>query len=351
MRGSYNSGRPLWQPKAYRPDVSDATKSQKKHYDFHLESEINRYAVMKGTEVVHPHVGQYDFPRNLVTYDIPGALPSLKVTKNVPVKVTANRIGGNINASQDFGRNYSATPAPMDSLDQFRRDYEVQGTARDVNPMRNSYAGPTGYQTQRNFDNSYSKPNPEVSYPVTERGRAGSVPRFSNPQDDYTPQGYNPYTIQPKQVQFDMNSQQRQLEGEFQKNVEFYGSVNNAAPRLNSQTDSQEQQQQYAVNNQGYSPQNNAMSPQKELFSPQKTDSKKVYTYNILSHRPVPRDFAANTRLPYKYAMPIDPTRKLDFSGAPQGMEKSGYGYQQQQVGGYDNVNENYYPDNVRFVN
>jgi len=52
------------------------------------------------------------------------------------------------------------------------------------------------------------------------------------------------------------------------------------------------------------------MTKSYDMKSPPKVfEPKKIFTYNILSNRPVERELHPNTKIPYRYAIPIDPAK------------------------------------------
>jgi hypothetical protein len=333
-----NNGRPLWEAKSYRADVQDPFKSQKKHYGSHHESEINRFAVMKGVESINPQIQNPDFPRNLATYDIPGAIPGRKMTKETtPLR----------SPSQDYPSGYDNREQKgypqrrgEDSLDRFKKEYEIQEKQgkRDGGQLRSSYVGDNIINNMNN-NRSETLPYKEEMYqpiredytikqdtadsydpyipPTNNRGRDYSakpkksdhVP-FSNllniaPNqrvDNKTPDIQSNRQFDMGREQYDTESMPKRYEWRNPESIPMYKLPER--PIVSSNRDNDITQ----------NISNNVSSISQLGGSPQKSGvSKNVVTYNIISNNPVPRNLPNNTRLPFKYALDFETTRINDM--------------------------------------
>jgi hypothetical protein len=292
---------------------------------------------MKGVESINPSVVNPEFPRNLATYDIPGAIPGRKQTK----ETTPLRSPSQDYPSQFENREQKAYPNRRgeDSLDRFKKEYEIQEkqVKRDGSQLRSSYIGDMvinnnhnnrsenlqykedNYQPERN--DYILKHDTADSYepylPPTNRGRDHSakpkksdhVP-FSNLLNLTPNQRVENKTPEPIiNRQFDMAREQYDTET-IPKRYEWRNPESVPMYKLPERPIIHSNRDHDTTQNISNNLSQIGGSPVKGTYG----NTKNVVTYNIISNNPVPRALPNNTRLPFKYALDFETTRINDMN-------------------------------------
>jgi len=346
-------GRPLWDNKAYRPDIHDPFKSQKKHYESHHESEINRFAVMKGTESLNPQIATNDYPRNLATYDIPGAIPARKNVKQPTTPIRSSSIdaqGYDISG----GKGYSNFQND-DALDLFKKEYELQkkdsrSGRREGHQLRASYdmaisnnnnTFPRNDPQQQYRDDLYQGQSQDFQalqkemfaqdnysqnkednikirdYSANRNAKKEHVP-FANilnltPNKGKSDNLYSHRETEVTREQLDTNeSPNRRMEWRNPDSTPMYKLPERPVMNLRGSQDLRGNQDitMNNINNiTGNGPNNISNISSSPVKAYNNLNTKNVLTYNIISNNPQARNLPTNTRLPFKYALDFETTR------------------------------------------
>jgi len=103
---------------SYNETANEPKSPGKKHYTVHYASEIAQYNVLAGNEIAPRHLHDVEFPRNLSTTDIPGAIPGSLQNKSLKSNQLASLLREN--------SPKRPTSLAEDSLDKFNRETKLR---------------------------------------------------------------------------------------------------------------------------------------------------------------------------------------------------------------------------------